>query len=304
MADVQAQVRQTLDQFKAQVQEASQGVAALEDLMHQVEQGFTLLEKDMQTHMADLDKLFADLQPQIADLSTEFDNEHQALLAATQKVDGEFGQDATTLEGEVHQLESEIQNYQHALDEHDSHLENTHNDLHSKAQEMQSKVMQHGHGIAEAGNATAQVVVQGVDTHNKALEAAMQAMVNTTLQGMSASTGNLAHMAMDFGNLAQTAAGKLGEALKNENSHLNADLENQLKQFESTFNGEVDKLVQKIQDADHAITSEIDKIASLAEHGIDTIGIMTHAAEATNVGLNTVTGAVKDVKDILDEIGL
>jgi len=45
-------------------------------------------------------------------------------------------------------------------------------------------------------------------------------------------------------------------------------------------------------------------VTNLTSHGVDTVAVMSEAAESTNVGLNEIIGSVTDVKEILDEIGL
>ena len=304
MSAIQTQVREQLDQFKGQVQEASQAVSALEDLMNQVEAGFTKLEGEIAARTAEINKLFDDIEPLIQDINGEFDQDWQAVVAEGEKTVKEFEDDSGLLEQDVHQLSSELDGFVSHLEEHDNTVGHAIDEVRQKADAVIQKAKDTSHGVVEAETNAAQTVVQGVEGAAKTIESDLESVGNTVQQTVSSGLQALLGHGNDLGQLVQQHASQLGDGLKNEDAQLESELQETLAQFESGFTDHITKLTAHIEQLDHAITGVVGKVGDLTSHGVDAVGIMSQAAESTNVGLNEVVGIVQDVKDILDEVGL
>ena len=304
MADVQAQVQQQLDQFKAQVHEAAQQVSSLEELMTQVEAGFTKLEADIEERMGQLNTMFGNLEPMIQEVTHEFQQEYDALLALCQKAEGEFHDDAATIEQDCNQFAHEMEDYVHAIEEHDHTVEQHVQDAANKAQEVINKAKSIAEHVVDTGVHTATTVVHGVESAAKSVEHGVEQVVHTVQQGISTAVQGLLGHGNDIGSLVRAQAQHLGEGLQNQDAQLESEMQNLLHQLEAGTTEHLDKLIQEVEQMEHAITAVSETVTQLTTSGVDSIGIMTSVAEATNVGLNTVVGSVKDVKEILDEVGL
>jgi len=304
MADIQAQVRQQLDQFKQQVSEAAQGVTDLEGLMAQLEAEFEKLEETVQTRAAQVEKVFNTVNPLIKEMSDEFDHDYDALLAQCQKIEKEYEDDAATIETEVNNCGHEVDDYIKQIEEHDHAVDSAIQDAKHKAEEVIQKAKSTAEHVVDTATHTAQTVVQGVEKAAKDVEHGVEEVWHTVQQGINTAVQGLLGHGNDIGSLVRAQAEHLGEGLQNQDQQLQQQMVDTLHQFEQGFTEHVNQLVQEVDQMDHLISTVSQTVTDLTSHGVDTVGIMADAAQSTNVGLNEVIGAVNDVKEILDEIGL
>jgi len=108
----------------------------------------------------------------------------------------------------------------------------------------------------------------------------------------------------DLGSLVRAQAQHLGENLQTQDQQVQAHMQEALHEFESGVTDHLGKLVHEVEEMERLVTTVSESVTNLTSHGVDMVSVMTEAAESTNVGLNEVIGAVNDVKEILDEIGL
>jgi phage-related protein len=304
MADIQAQVRQQLDQFKQQVTEASQGVTDLEGLMSQLEGEFGKLEDTIQTQAARVEKLFGEVNPLVKQLADEFDHDYDALVQQCQKVEKEYEEDAATIETEVNNCGHEIDDYIKQIEEHDHAVDNAIQDAKHKAEEVIQKAKSTAEHVVDTATHTAQTVVHGVESAAKSVEHGVEDAWHTVQQGIGSAVQGLLGHGNDIGSLVRAQAEHLGEGLQNQDQQLQQQMLDTLHQFESGFTEHVNQLIQEVDQMDHLISTVSQTVTDLTSHGVDTVAVMSDAAQSTNVGLNEVIGAVNDVKEILDEIGL
>jgi cell division septum initiation protein DivIVA len=304
MADIQSQVRQQLDQFKQQVTEAQNGMHDLDTLMTGLEtecQGLV----DLITSLGQMiQERFDGVNPDIKTLSDEFDHDYDALLQKCSSIEKEYEDDAATIETEVNNCGHEIDDYIKQIEEHDHTVDSTIQDAKNKAEEVIQKAKQTAEHVVDTATNAAQTVVHGVESAAKSVEHGVEDAWHTVQQGIHSAVQGLLGHGNDIGSLVRAQAEHLGEGLQNQDQQLQQEMVATLQQFESGFTEHVNQLVQEVDQMDHLISTVSQTVTDLTSHGVDTVGVMTDAAMSTNVGLNEVIGAVNDVKEILDEIGL
>jgi ABC-type transporter Mla subunit MlaD len=304
MADVQAQVRQQLDQFKAQVHEAAQQVDSLEHLMGTVESNFTDLEHLIQQRMEALGKLFDELDPVLEAFKTEFDHDWQGVLDQCKTLDDELAHDADTLVQDVTQCVHENDDYIRAIEEHDHTVEQHVNDAKKAAEDVIHKVQEVVNGVVDTATGTAGKVVHGVDEAAKGVGHAAQDAFHKLQEVVNTAAEGLKGHGTDLGSLVRAQAEQFGEHVQQQDQQMQAELQAILGELSNGFGGHLQQLVGQAEHFEQTFGTIIGTVTSLTGHGVETVGVMTEAMNATNVGLNVATGTVKDVKDILDEIGL
>lgn len=304
MADLHASVQAQLQAFKAAIDQANGHVLEVDGLMdsldHEFETFASHLHSETEQHLTLIHGLTAQCHALDSELTQLFGELGSLVVSAEQ----DLGHEVDVLEKEAINLQHENDSFVQKTEEADHSVQQIVQDAGHLADDTNGKIHEASQHIIETGHQAAnkfgnELVHHVTDLHQK---------IETTYHGFEQQANN--HL--------QT----LEHEVQGYASHVGEQAQHFADQAHSAGNAAKDKLMSSLHDLEQGVTGHLgdlghnveqfhdsfmklsEFITTLSGEGVNAVGELGQAMDATNVGLNGVVKTVTNVKEILDEIHL
>lgn len=295
-------VRQQLDQFKQQVHEAAQQIAGLEELLTTLENKIGEATVLVTQGVEELKSEFDDVERLIEDMLGFTDKRQAELLKECTDAEHGAQQEASQLEQRLAECDTDNGQYVRELEEHDHTVEQHIQDAKKAAEKLLERAKETAEGVIQTAKSTGEKVVHGVEEGAKAAGKAAHDAYEGAQQIIKEAAEGLKSHGNDWGSLVRDQAQHFAENIQGQDQQMQAHLQDTLRQLTDRFGGDLGKVLQEGEQFAHGVGTVMDTVAQLAGHGVETVGTLTDAMEATNVGMNTAIGIFTKTKDTFQEV--
>lgn len=298
----QIDVRQQLDQFKQQVSEAAAQVTDLETLVKTLEDKIAHVKQQIHDDLETLTHAFEQLRRDAEDFGAQVEQDATLLVNGCTAAQKEYQDESDKVQQGLAQCVSDNDQYEHQIEEHDHTVDQHIQDAKKLAEEAIQKAKDVAHGVVDTAKTVADKVVHGVEDGAKAVgHAAHEAYDGASSLIKQAAEGLLAH-GNDWGSLVRDQAQHLGDNVHAGDQQTQQQIQEALHGLADHLGGNLDKMLHGAEQFAHGVGTVMDTVTTLTGHGVQTVDTLTEAMNATNVGLNTVTGIFTKAKQDFQDV--
>ena len=304
MASISAHVQAQLHAAKAAIDQAYQQVQDLDGMMDSLDHEFDTFTSHLLSETQQHLKLLNGLTSQCHVLDSELTQVFTELSSAMHTAEGQLGGEVTELEKEGGNLLRWNDGFIHMLEESDHTVEQVVQDVGHVADEVSHKVGEAAHHIIETGEQTANKFGNELVHHVKGLHDKVDQIYHGFEQEANNRLHDLEHEVSNYSTHLVEQAQHFAEHAQHAGHEAKEKLMSSVHELENGVVGHLTDLSHNVQHFHDSFMKMAEFVTNLTTEGIEVVGELGHAMDATNVGLNGVAKTVSNVKEILDEISL